>query len=80
MICLKIFRIYILSIYYLSLNSALSYLFAYKRSLLFADQKNFKISIVTMIFKVLLAVSQIIGLVLTSNYYVYLIAIISLAF
>ena len=62
------------------LNSALSYLFAYKRSLLFADQKNFKISIVTMIFKVLLAVSQIIGLVLTSNYYVYLIAIISFGF
>ena len=58
------------------LNSALSYLFAYKRSLLFADQKNFKISVVTTVFKLLLAMSQIVGLMLTSNYYVYLGAMI----
>lgn len=58
------------------LNSALSYLFAYKRSLLFADQKNFKISLITVIFKIILAVSQIIGLMLTRSYYVYLGAMI----
>ena len=54
------------------LNSALSYLFSYKRSLLFADQQNFKNSLITAVFKIILAVSQIIGLMLTRNYYVYL--------
>lgn len=62
------------------LNSALSYLFAYKRSLLFADQKNFKISLITVLFKIILAVSQIVGLMLTSNYYVYLGAMILCGF
>lgn len=62
------------------LNSALSYLFSYKRSLLFADQQNFKNSLITAVFKIILAVSQIIGLMLTRNYYVYLGAMILCGF
>ena len=71
-----IYVIYLLFV----LNSALSYLFAYKRSLLFADQQNFKISAVTAIFKILLAAVQITGLVLTGSYYAYLISMIVLVF
>lgn len=68
-------------IYYLFvINSALSYLFAYKRSLLFADQKNYKIMQVTMVCKILLNVFQIIALYTTQNYLLYLIIMIVMGF
>lgn len=62
------------------LNSAISYLFAYKRSLLFADQKNYKITQKTTLFKVILAVSQSLILIVTGNYFLYLIALIIVGF
>lgn len=62
------------------LNSAISYLFAYKRSLLFADQKNYKITKQTTLFKVILAVSQALVLVVTGNYFLYLIVMIVVGF
>lgn len=68
-------------IYYLFvINSAISYLFAYKRSLLFADQKNYKISQVTMVCKFLLTIFQIVILYITQNYILYILIMIVMGF
>lgn len=68
-------------IYYLFvINSALSYLFAYKRSLLFADQKNFKIMQVTTICKLVMTLLQVAILYLTQSYILYLIIMIAMGF
>lgn len=68
-------------IYYLFvINSAISYLFAYKRSLLFADQKNYRISQVTTICKLVMTVLQIAALYFTQNYMLYVLIMIAMAF
>lgn len=50
-----------------------SYLFSYKRSILYADQKNYIINIVHMAYLIILNISQLIVLYITKNYYIYLI-------
>ena len=49
-----------------------SYLLTYKRSLLYADQKNYIINIIHMIYLVTLNISQLLLLYITKNYYLYL--------
>ena len=49
-----------------------SYLLTYKRSLLYADQKNYIINIIHMIYLVTLNISQLLLLYITKNYYFYL--------
>lgn len=53
-------------------QSAASYLFAYKRSLLNADQQNHVVSVVTLVFNLLLVVLNVAVLLLTHNYIAYL--------
>lgn len=53
-------------------QSASSYFFAYKRSLLNADQNNYAVSFVSSVFNVSLMVLSIAALVITRNYIVYL--------
>ena len=54
-------------------DTVASYLLSYKRSLLYADQKNYIINIIHIFALLLLNTIQIISLYLTKNYYVYLI-------
>lgn len=54
------------------LNAFISYLFSYNRSLLIADQKRYISNIYTNIFKVLLSVMQIIALLLTKSFWLYI--------
>ena len=49
-----------------------SYLLTYKRSLLYADQKNYIVNIIHMIYLVILNISQLLFLYITKNYYLYL--------
>ena len=55
------------------LNSALSYLFVYKTSIIRADQKQYIINIYTAIFTVILNVVQIIVLLIANNFTLYLV-------
>lgn len=55
-----------------AINSAISYLFSYKRSLLFADQKNYIASIVTIIFKFITFIVNTGIIIFTKNYVFYL--------
>lgn len=55
------------------LNTVMSYVLAYKRSLIYAYQKNYIINIVHLIYIVILNIAQLTILALTKNYYVYLI-------
>ncbi|MCL2112329.1 MAG: oligosaccharide flippase family protein [Streptococcaceae bacterium] len=55
------------------LNSVFSYLSAYKRSILYADQKNYIINISDTITKVIITVLQIISLYLFKSFAIYLI-------
>lgn len=55
------------------INSASSYLFVYRNTLITASQKNYVISQISYIFSITIMVLQIIGLVLFKNYFVYLI-------
>lgn len=63
-----------LNIYYiLSLsNIVCSYMCIYKTSILTADQKNYKITRVTMIISILKTIIQIVAIVLFENYILYL--------
>ena len=65
----NIYIIYLLFI----IEAVLSYLFTYKRSMLQADQKNYYINIIHILYLVLLNIGQIVLLLLTKNYYLYLI-------
>lgn len=56
-------------------NSTISYFLGYCRILLFASQQNYIVTIVDSVFKVLLSVSQIIVLILTRNYVLYLLLV-----
>ena len=60
--------IYILNV----VNSGVSYFFIYKASLLFADQKKYIEMMINVIVKVLASVLQIVVLILTKNYFLYL--------
>jgi len=51
-----------------------SYFLSYKRSILYADQKNFYISKVHMWYLIGMNTAQLVFLYLTKNYYVYLLA------
>ena len=54
-------------------NMVISYLFSYKRTLITADQKNYKIVPITIGMNILTTTLQIIVLLLFENYYIYLI-------
>ncbi len=68
-IAVNIELIYILFI----IDIVFSYIFSYKRSLLYADQKNYIVNIVHMIYLILLNTTQLIALYITKNYYLYLV-------
>jgi len=64
-----------LVLYYLLFlaNSVVSYLFAYKSTLLFVDQKNYIINITKTIISIFLNIGQLALLFLTRNYIAYLV-------
>lgn len=62
---------YFVFILFLS-DACLSYLLSYKRSILYADQKNYIINIIHITVVIIMNVLQILFLVYTSNYYIYL--------
>lgn len=61
-------------IYFLFLcDTVFSYFLSYKRSIVYANQKNYIINIVHMIYLIILNTLQVLVLFLTKNYYLYLI-------
>ncbi len=54
------------------LNSSFSYLLSYKRNLIFADQKNYIITLYTLIFSIISKIGQLTVFVLTKSYVLYL--------
>lgn len=72
-------NIYVYYVLYLS-STIISYLCAYKRTLIIADQKNYISSICRNIYLVLLNVLQIIVLIYTHSYVVFLVVQIILSF
>ena len=66
------YNIYILYLLYLT-ETVVSYLFTYKRSILYADQKNYIITLIHVLYLVLVNTFQIIILLFTKNYILYLI-------
>lgn len=54
------------------LQTVISYILTYKRSILYANQKNYIINIVHIFYLVILNVVQLLILFLTKNYYIYL--------
>ena len=63
-------NIIVLYVLYL-LQTLTSYVFAYKKSILIADQKNYVVNIYTQIFNILMNLVQCIFLVLTHNFVIY---------
>lgn len=63
--------IYIIYILFL-LDTLFSYLFSYKRSILYAHQKNYMINLIGLIYTLCLNAVQIFILLLTGNYILYL--------
>ncbi len=60
-------------VYFLFLLSTVStYLVSYKRSLLYANQKNYIINIIHTVYTIVLNIVQLLVLYLTKNYYLYL--------
>lgn len=55
------------------LSTVASYILAYKRSIIFAHQKNYIINIIHTIYIVVLNITQLFVLFLTKNYYLYLV-------
>ena len=66
---------YIYILFLISTDS--SYLMVYKRNLLYANQKNYIINYIHIIYLIILNISQIVILMLTKNYYIYLIKCIN---
>lgn len=66
------FRLIIIYLLFLC-NSVASYLYAYKKSIIVADQKDYILSIYRNIFKVILNILQVIILIITKNYEMFLI-------
>ena len=54
-------------------SSVSSYILVYKRSILYASQKNYILKIISLIYLLICNIIQIIVLFLTKNYYLYLI-------
>lgn len=54
------------------LDVVLSYLLSYKRSMLYADQKNYIVNIVHMAYLLLMNTGQLLMVLFTHNYYLYL--------
>lgn len=55
------------------IDSVLSYILSYKRSILVADQKNYIIDLAHVAYLIILNVSQVTVLLATNNYYLFLI-------
>lgn len=53
-------------------NSAISYFFSYKGALITADQKNYIVALIRYAFQILLSVLQIIALITTGSYLLFL--------
>lgn len=68
-ISLNIYMIYGLFIF----EAVSSYLLSYKRSILYANQENFIINLCHIAYLILMNLLQIIFLIITKNYYIYLI-------
>ena len=67
-------KINIILIYLLFLlDIVASYFLSYKRSMLYADQKNYIISLIHIVIYTLLNIFQLVFLYFTKNYYVYLV-------
>lgn len=54
------------------LNSVLSYVLVYKQSILNADQKNYVINIISAVVSIVQCIAQVIVLVITHNFFVFL--------
>ena len=66
---INIYLIYFLFL----LNTVSTYILAYKRSMLYANQKNYIINIVHTLFLVFMNVTQLVFLYYTHNYYLFLV-------
>lgn len=55
------------------MDTVISYLYVYKKSILIADQKNYVVAVYTQIFNVIMNIGQIIILLITHNFIHYLI-------
>ncbi len=65
---------YIRIIFFLFLIDAVaSYFFSYKRSIIFADQKNYVIIKINTLYKIILTITQIVILFITKNFVLYLV-------
>lgn len=72
---------YLISVFLLFLGDVIvSYLFAYKRSILIADQKNYVVTVAHLISAFLMNIAQIVVLVVTKNFVLFLIFKISFRF
>lgn len=58
----------------------ISYQFSYKRSLIYADQKNYVVNMIHISYLVIMNVAQLIILFITKNFYIYLIIKIIMRF
>jgi len=65
-------NLYIVYILFL-ISTVISYLMVYKRNILYADQKNYLINIIHSLYIIFLNISQLLLLLFTKNYYLYLI-------
>lgn len=64
---------YINEVYILFLlNSVISYLLVYKRTLIVADQKNYVVTLLTLIYTFTLKITQLLVVYFTSNYLLFL--------
>lgn len=64
---------YIYVSYFLFLiNSVFSYLLVYKRTIIIADQKNYIVTSCTLIYSTVLKVTQLLVVIFTSNYFLFL--------
>lgn len=64
-------NLYVIYIMFL-LNTVCSYLMTYKRSLICANQKNYIINIIHVIYLLVINISRLVLLYITKNYYIYL--------
>jgi O-antigen/teichoic acid export membrane protein len=55
------------------LNSVISYFFSYNRSLLFADQRGYKVNLLDFIVKLIGGLFQILSILIFKNYYYFLV-------
>lgn len=65
-------NIYIIYLLFL-LSTVCSYFIAYKRNLIYANQKNYIINIIHIFYTIILNIMQLVFLYFTKNYYIYLI-------